>query len=128
VGIILTGTEVKSLRYGRASIAESYAGETLGKLNLINANIPEYPAANQFNHSPKRQRELLVTKRQRDRLLGLVKRDGVSLIPLSLYFNNKGFAKIDLGIAKGRKKEDKREVIKQREWNRQKSRIMKDSG
>ena len=125
VGIILLGTEVKSLRFGRASINESYASENNGKLVLINSNIPEYPSANQFNHEPKRQRELLVNKKTRNRLFGLMKRDGVTLLPLSLYFNKKGLAKVNLGIAKGRKKADKRELIKQREWNRQKSRIIK---
>ena len=127
VGIILKGTEVKSLRNGQASISESYAAETSGRLCLINSNIPVYEAANLFNHDPIRQRELLVSKKQRNRLLGLIKREGVTLVPLSLYFNNKGCAKIDLGIAKGKRKEDKRQTIKQREWNRQKSRIMKEN-
>ena len=126
-GIILTGTEVKSLRLGKASISESYASDTDGKLFLINSNIPMYEAANNFNHEPTRQRELLVSKKERNKLLGLVKREGVSLVPLSLYFNNKGFAKLDIGIAKGKKKEDKRESIKLRDWNRQKSRILKEN-
>jgi len=126
-GIILKGTEVKSLRNGKASISESYAAETSGRLCLINSNIPIYEAANLFNHEPMRQRELLVSKKQRNRLLGLIKREGVTLVPLSLYFNDKGYAKIDLGIAKGKRKEDKRQTIKQREWNRQKSRIMKEN-
>ena len=126
-GIVLKGSEVKSLRNGKASISESYAAETSGKLCLINSNIPVYEAANLFNHDPMRQRELLVSKKQRNRLLGLIKREGVTLVPLSLYFNNKGYAKIDLGIAKGKRKEDKRQTIKQREWNRQKSRIMKEN-
>ena len=126
-GIILTGTEVKSLRLGKASISESYASETNGKLFLINSNIPIYEAANNFNHEPTRQRELLVSKKERNKLLGLIKKEGVTLVPLSLYFNNKGLAKIDIGIAKGKKKEDKRESIKLRDWNRQKSRIMKEN-
>ena len=126
-GIILTGTEVKSLRLGKASINESYASDTNGKLFLINSNIPIYEAANNFNHEPTRQRELLVSKKERNKLLGLIKKEGVTLVPLSLYFNNKGFAKIDIGIAKGKKKEDKRESIKLRDWNRQKSRIMKEN-
>ena len=126
-GIILTGTEVKSLRLGKASISESYASETNGKLFLINSNIPMYEAANNFNHEPTRQRELLVSKKERNKLLGLIKKEGVTLVPLSLYFNNKGLAKIDIGIAKGKKKEDKRESIKLRDWNRQKSRIMKEN-
>ena len=126
-GIILTGTEVKSLRLGKASISESYASETNGKLFLINSNIPMYEAANNFNHEPTRQRELLVSKKERNKLLGLIKKEGVTLVPLSLYFNSKGFAKLDIGIAKGKKKEDKRESIKLRDWNRQKSRIMKEN-
>ena len=126
-GIILTGTEVKSLRLGKASISESYASDTNGKLFLLNSNIPMYEAANNFNHEPTRQRELLVSKKERNKLLGLIKKEGVTLVPLSLYFNNKGLAKIDIGIAKGKKKEDKRESIKLRDWNRQKSRIMKEN-
>ena len=126
-GIVLTGTEVKSLRLGKASISESYASETNGKLFLINSNIPMYEAANNFNHEPTRQRELLVSKKERNKLLGLIKKEGVTLVPLSLYFNNKGFAKLDIGIAKGKKKEDKRESIKLRDWNRQKSRILKEN-
>ncbi len=126
-GIILTGTEVKSLRLGKASISESYASETSGKLFLINSNIPMYEAANNFNHEPTRQRELLVSKKERNKLLGLIKKEGVTLVPLSLYFNEKGFAKLDIGIAKGKKKEDKRESIKLRDWNRQKSRILKEN-
>ena len=126
-GIILTGTEVKSLRLGKASISESYASDTNGKLFLINSNIPIYEAANNFNHEPARQRELLVSKKERNKLLGLIKKEGVTLVPLSLYFNNKGFAKLDIGIAKGKKKEDKRESIKLRDWNRQKSRILKEN-
>ena len=126
-GFILTGTEVKSLRLGKASISESYASDTNGKLFLINSNIPMYEAANNFNHEPTRQRELLVSKKERNKLLGLIKKEGVTLVPLSLYFNNKGFAKLDIGIAKGKKKEDKRESIKLRDWNRQKSRILKES-
>ena len=126
-GIILTGTEVKSLRLGKANISESYASDTNGKLFLINSNIPMYEAASNFNHEPTRQRELLVSKKERNKLLGLIKKEGVTLVPLSLYFNNKGFAKLDIGIAKGRKKEDKRESIKLRDWNRQKSRILKEN-
>ncbi len=126
-GSILNGTEVKSLRLGKASISESYASETNGKLFLINSNIPMYEAANNFNHEPTRQRELLVSKKERNKLLGLIKKEGVTLVPLSLYFNNKGFAKLDIGIAKGKKKEDKRESIKLRDWNRQKSRILKEN-
>tara|TARA_A100001011_G_C13752492_1_gene611827 strand:+ start:220 stop:507 length:288 start_codon:yes stop_codon:yes gene_type:complete len=93
---------------------------------MFNANIIEYPSANLFNHDPKRKRELLVTKKQRDKLFGLVKRDGVTLIPISIYFNEKGLVKLKLGIAKGRKQHDKRELIKQRDWDRQKAIIIKN--
>ena len=113
-GIILTGTEVKSLRLGKASISEAYASETNGKLFLINSNIPIYEAANNFNHEPLRQRELLVSKKERNKLFGLIKKEGVTLVTLLLYFNKKGFAKVDLGISKGKKKQDKRESIKLR--------------
>ena len=112
-GIILTGTEVKSLRLGKASISESYASETNGKLFLINSNIPIYEAANNFNHEPVRQRELLVSKKERNKLFGLIKKEGVTLVPLSLYFNKKGFAKVDLGISKGKKKQDKLDMIEE---------------
>lgn len=127
VGLILKGTEVKSLRLGKASINESYAADTLGKICLINSNIPIYEAANNFNHEPLRQRELLVSKKERNKLLGLIKKEGITLVPLYLYFNEKGIAKLDLGIAKGKRKEDKRETIKQRDWNRQKSKILKEN-
>jgi len=127
VGLILKGTEVKSLRLGKASINESYAAESLGKICLINSNIPIYEAANNFNHEPLRQRELLVSKKERNKLLGLIKKEGITLVPLYLYFNEKGIAKLDLGIAKGKRKEDKRETIKQRDWNRQKSKILKEN-
>ena len=127
VGLILKGTEVKSLRLGKASINESYEAENLGKICLINSNIPIYEAANNFNHEPLRQRELLVSKKERNKLLGLIKKEGITLIPLYLYFNEKGIAKLDLGIAKGKRKEDKRETIKQRDWNRQKSKILKEN-
>ena len=127
VGLVLKGTEVKSLRMGKASISESYAAENLGKICLINSNIPIYEAANNFNHEPLRQRELLVSKKERNKLLGLIKKEGITLVPLFLYFNEKGIAKLDLGIAKGKTKEDKRETIKQRDWNRQKSKILKEN-
>ena len=127
VGLILKSTEVKSLRMGKASSSESYAAENLGKICLINSNIPIYEAANNFNHEPLRQRELLVSKKQRNKLFGLIKKEGITLVPLFLYFNEKGIAKLDLGIAKGKRKEDKRETIKQRDWNRQKSKILKDN-
>ena len=123
-GLILQGSEVKSLRTGRASIAESYATEHHGKLMLINANIPVY-SASRDNHEPKRFRELLVSRKERDRLFGLIKRDGVTLVPLVLYFNDSGRAKIQIGLAKGRKKQDKRQVQKDRDWSRHKARLLR---
>ena len=124
-GIVLTGSEVKSLRTGRGtSIVESYAGEEGGQLALINANIPEYLQPRD-NHAPKRIRRLLVSAKEKNRLLGLVRRDGMTLVPMALYFNDRGKAKIQIGVAKGRKKQDKREVVKQRDWNRQKQRLLK---
>ncbi len=127
-GLMLSGTEVKSLRQGAASIAEAYAGEQNGELFLINAYVPEYKSANQFNHEPKRPRKLLVRRRELDKLLGAVRRDGVTLVPLSIYFNERGIAKVQLGLAKGKKKGDKRETEKKKDWDREKSRLMRDKG
>jgi len=124
-GIILVGTEVKSLREGKASIGEAYAGESGGALALFNANIPEYAAANRFNHEPRRVRLLLVHKKERDRLLGLVRREGCTIVPLSVYFNHRGIAKVQLGVARGKRKVDKREDSKRRDWQREKSRLMR---
>lgn len=124
-GLILTGSEVKSLRSGRASIAESYASEENGNLVLINADIPIYPAARE-NHEPKRMRTLLMKAKERDKYLDMIRRDGYTLVPLSLYFNQKGVAKLSIGLAKGRKKHDKREASKQRDWDRQKHRLLKE--
>jgi SsrA-binding protein len=115
-GLILTGSEVKSLRAGHASIQESYAGETDGELFLINAQINEYSQANRFNHDPKRPRKLLLKKRELSRLLGAISKKGVTLIPLSLYFNAKGLAKLEIGLAVGKNKADKRETEKKRDW------------
>lgn len=123
-GLILLGSEVKSLRTGRASIAESYAGEDSGRLMLFNANIPIYEPA-RVNHGPKRPRELLVKARERNKLLGLIRREGMTLVPLSLYFNDKGLAKITVGLAKGRKKQDKRQAAKDRDWGRDKARLLR---
>lgn len=123
-GLLLKGSEVKSLRAGHASIAESYAGEDQGRLCLFNANIPIYPAARD-NHEPKRVRELLVSRKERDKLLGMIRRDGYTLVPLSLYFNDRGLAKLSVGLARGRKKQDKREATKQRDWDRQKARLLR---
>ena len=123
-GIILHGSEVKSLRTGRASIAESYVGDNNGRLALFNTNIPVYPASRD-NHQPKRVRELLVSRKQRNRLLGLIRREGVTLVPLFLYFNDRGLAKLQIGLAKGRKKEDKRQAERDRDWSRQKQRLLR---
>lgn len=125
-GLVLTGTEVKSLRQGRASIAEAYAGEQRGELYLLNANIPAYEAASRFNHEPKRPRKLLVHSRERNRLLGLIRREGYTLVPLKLYFNARGLAKVELGIARGKRKIDKRETEKKRDWQRQRARLMRE--
>jgi len=124
-GAMLVGTEVKSLRLGRASIVESYAGEKDGDIYLLNANIPEYPAASQFNHEPKRPRKLLMHKRERARLLNAIRRDGMTLVPLNLYFNARGIAKVELGLAKGKKTIDKRQAIKAADWKRQKARLLR---
>ena len=127
-GIVLLGSEVKSLRLGRASINEAYATNEFGQIVLVNSNISEYNlAASGQNHDPKRVRRLLVHKKERDKILGLIKKDGCTVVPLSLYFNNKGLAKISLGIAEGKKKADKREVIKKRDWDREKHRILKNN-
>ena len=124
-GLILRGSEVKSLRTGRASIAESYAGEDNGRLVLFNANIPIYEPARD-NHEPKRPRELLVKTPERNKLLGLVRREGMTLVPLALYFNDRGVAAV--GLAKGRKKQDKRQAAKDRDWGREKARLLRNKG
>ncbi len=127
-GIVLTGSEVKALREGRANIAESYARPIDGELFLVNAHIPEYKQAGQFNHEPRRPRKLLLRRRQIDRLLNEVQRDGVTLVPLKLYFNDRGIAKLELGIAVGKRQYDKRQTTKQRDWDRQKARLIRDKG
>lgn len=126
-GLVLTGTEVKSLRGGRSTIAESYATEEGGELWLINSYVPEYLEANRFNHEPRRRRKLLVKAKQLSRLAGAVQRDGMTLVPLKIYFNDKGRAKLELAVAKGKNAPDKREAEKERDWNRQKARLMKDN-
>jgi len=123
-GLILLGSEVKSLRNGRVSIAESYAGEDNGRLVLFNANIPVYEPA-RVNHEPERPRELLVKARERNRMLGLIRREGMTLIPLVMYFNERGVAKLLLGLAKGRRKQDKRQAEKDRSWQRDKARLLR---
>ena len=127
-GIALTGTEVKSLRQGKAAIAESYADARRGEIWLINSNITEYLQAGRFNHTPKRPRKLLLHKRQINKLIGAVEREGMTLVPLKLNFNDKGRAKIELALAKGKKLHDKRETEKKRDWAREKGRLMRDKG
>lgn len=127
-GIQLLGTEVKSLRAGRANIAESYASPERGELWLINAHIPEYPPAGQFNHEPRRPRKLLVRSRELKKLIGAVEREGRTLAPLKLYFNERGVAKLELALAKGKKAHDKRAATKDREWRRQQSRLLREKG
>ncbi|UVO49172.1 SsrA-binding protein SmpB [Sphingomonas sp. SUN019] len=127
-GIALTGTEVKSLRFGQGSIAESYAEVRGEQVWLVNANVPEFSHGNRFNHEPKRPRKLLLHEREINKLHGAVARDGMTLVPLSVYFNSRGRAKVELALAKGRKAHDKREHIKEREWKRDAARIMRDRG
>ena len=127
-GIALTGTEVKSLRTGRANIAESYASAEGREIVLINATIPEYGPANRFNHEPKRPRKLLLHRKQIDRLIAAVQREGRTLIPMKLYFNDKGRVKLELSLAKGKKAHDKRATIADRDWKREQGRIMRDKG
>src|ERR1700742_31430 len=118
-GIVLTGSEVKSLRGGKATIGESYADARGGEIWLINSNIPEYLQAARFNHAPKRPRKLLLHKNQVSKLAGAVEREGLTIVPLKLYFNEKGRAKIEIALGKGKKLHDKRETIKKRTWQRE---------
>ncbi len=127
-GIMLVGSEVKSLRTGKANIAEAYASIEDDGFYLINADIPIYTAANRFNHEPKRKRKLLVHKREIARVTAAIERAGKTAIPLKLYFNPKGIAKLEIGIAKGRKTVDKRHAVKERDWNRDKQRLLKAKG
>ena len=124
-GLVLHGTEVKSLRQGGASIAEAYADVQAGELFLVNANIPEYKASAHFNHQPRRPRKLLLHRKQVDRLLGAVKRDGVTIVPLALYFNERGRAKVELGLARGKRKADRRQAERDRDWQRNKARLLR---
>ena len=126
-GVMLTGTEVKSLRTGQASINESYANVSGSEIFLVNAHIPEYTKSNaKWQHEVRRPRKLLLHKNQMDKLIGAVQRKGTTLIPLSIYFNNRGIAKVELGIATGKKQHDKRETEKERDWQREKSRVMRE--
>jgi SsrA-binding protein len=127
-GIMLTGTEVKSLRGGKATIAEAYAAPKGGEIFLINSYIPEYTEGNRFNHEPRRVRKLLLHKRQVAKLSQAVDREGMTLVPLKIIFNAKGRAKVELGLAKGKKLHDKRDTEKKRDWAREKGRLMRDKG
>tara|TARA_R110002096_G_scaffold46694_8_gene124887 strand:- start:1863 stop:2321 length:459 start_codon:yes stop_codon:yes gene_type:complete len=127
-GLVLQGSEVKALREGRANIAESYVGPEGDEIYLINADIPIFGPANQFNHEPRRKRKLLLKRKEISQLIGAVGREGRTIIPLRLFFNGRGLAKLQIGLAKGKKSIDKRETIKQRDWNRDKQRLMKKYG
>ena len=127
-GLVLQGTEVKSMREGKANIAESYASYEDGEMYLINAYVPEYSQGNRNNHEPRRRRKLLLKKREINRLMSAVQRDGMTVVPLKLYFNDRGFAKLQIAVAKGKKNHDKRETSKKRDWNRQKARLMREKG
>ena len=127
-GLALSGTEVKSMRGGKATIAESYADARGSEIWLINANIPEYLQGNRFNHEPKRPRKLLLHRKQINKLIGAVDREGMTLIPLKLYFNERGRAKLQLAVAKGKKLHDKRETVKKRDWGREKWRLLRARG
>jgi SsrA-binding protein len=128
VGIALKGTEVKSLRFGEGSIAESYAEVAGEEVWLINSNIPEFSHGNRFNHEPKRPRKLLLHAREIAKLHGAVARQGMTLVPLSVYFNGRGRAKVELALARGKKTHDKRETIKERDWKREQGRLLRDRG
>ncbi|HZJ11371.1 MAG TPA: SsrA-binding protein SmpB [Methyloceanibacter sp.] len=127
-GIALLGSEVKSLRAGKANIADSYAGSEGNELYLINAHIAEYAGAARDGHAPTRRRKLLLHRKEIGRLAGAIQREGMTVVPLKLYFNARGIAKVELGLAKGKKLHDKRETEKKRDWERQKGRLMRDKG
>jgi SsrA-binding protein len=127
-GIALEGPEVKSLRQGRGNLQDAYASVDRGELYLVNAYIPEYLEANRFNHETRRPRKLLLHRREIDRLAGGVLRDGLTIIPLRLFFNPRGRAKAEIALARGKKLHDKRETEKQRSWAREKSRLLKERG
>ena len=127
-GVALTGTEVKALRQGEGSIAESYAAVEGDEVWLINSHIPEYSHGNRLNHEPRRQRKLLLSKREIGKLNGAITRQGLTLVPLSIYFNGRGKAKVELALAKGKKAHDKRETIKERDWKREQQRLLRHNG
>lgn len=124
-GLVLTGTEVKSLRSSKANIQESYAAPEDGEIWLINSHIPEYLEANRNNHEPRRRRKLLLNKREMARMAQAVEKQGMTLVPLKLYFNDRGRAKLEIALGKGKKLHDKRDTQKQRDWNREKQRLLK---
>jgi SsrA-binding protein len=127
-GLVLTGTEVKALRDGKATIAESYASVEGGELWLINSYLPEYLQGNRFNHEPRRRRKLLVSRKERARLAQAVEREGMTMVPLKIYFNDRGRAKLLLGVARGKQLHDKRQTAKDRDWGREKARLLKQRG
>ena len=127
-GLVLTGSEVKSLRAGLVNIAESYATEQGGEIWLINCYIGEYKQAGRYGHEPRRPRKLLLKSREIDKLIGAVNREGATLVPLRLYFNQRGIAKLSIGVARGKRKYEKREAEKKREWDRERGRLMRDKG
>lgn len=127
-GMVLTGTEVKSLRAGHATLGDAYAVEKGGEIYLVNAHISEYAGGNMENHEPLRNRKLLLHKREIARLIDATQRKGMTIVPLALYFNARGMAKVNLGIAKGKRQYDKRAAIKDRDWKRDKARLMRDRG
>ncbi len=127
-GIVLTGAEVKSLRGGRASIADAFARERDGEVWLEGCHIPRYDPAGRDNHEPTRPRKLLLHRREISRLIGAANRAGYTLVPLSLYFNKRGAAKVELGLGKGKHTHDKRAAVRDRDWKRQKERLMRDRG
>ena len=126
-GIVLVGTEVKSLRRGQASITEAYASDQGGELYLLNAHIAPYNSGKTFGHEPRRPRKLLLHRREIGKMIGAIRREGMTLVPLSIYFNARGQAKVSLALAKGRRKADQRQAVKDRDWQRQKSRLLRTS-
>ncbi len=127
-GVVLSGSEVKSLRAGRGNIQESYATEKDGEIFLVNAYIAEYDQAGPMNHEPRRARKLLLKRREINRLGGAVQREGATLVPLTLYFNPRGIAKVELALARGKRQYDKRQAEKKRDWDRQRARLMREKG
>jgi SsrA-binding protein len=127
-GIALTGSEVKSLRDGRTNLAESFAAMKQGELFLMNCNIPEYRQANRFNHEPKRPRKLLLHRREIEKLANGVLREGLTIVPLKIFFNPRGRAKVDIALARGKKLHDKRESVKARDWSREKAKLLREKG